>query len=92
MAIADVSPIETLDWSQVSKGFITDIKGLFPSAQLTEKGMKLTAEVIWLLSAESKLVLAENVLYSPLPRSMSVSQLREVWSYLAKLEGTLVSA
>lgn len=90
MAVANDSSNEYLDWSQVSSGFIADIKSLFPSSELTDKQMRLTDEVVWLLSNDVKVVISENVLCSPLPGNMSVSQLRELWSLLAELEGVVV--
>lgn len=91
VAVAKDNNNEYLDWSQVSKDFIADIKSLFPSSEIADKQMKLTDEVVWLLSQDSNLVVSENVLHSPLPSNMSVSQLRALWSLLAELEGVVVS-
>lgn len=91
LAVANNSPNEYLEWSSVSQGFITDIKKLFPLSELTDKQMKLTDDVIWLLSHDTKIVLSDNVLHSPMPSNMSVSQLRELWLLLAELEGVVVS-
>lgn len=83
-AVAASEQPSSLSWSVVADCFVKDVKSLFPNAVLSEHGLALSDNFVWLLNETNDIKLSEQTLLTPLPSLLSVEQKKALWLILSE--------